>query len=125
MTALLATHWLAQAACRGRPTAWWFSPAGSLEQAMALALCKQCPVRADCLQDAERSEQLDAPDLRDGIPITLLCYAGRVGGRLAIYSIRRPEIALLMTSCCISLVPSKIVWILASRCQRSTGYSRV
>ncbi len=25
----------------------------------------------------------------------------------------------------ISDVPSKIVWLLASRCQRSTGYSRV
>ena len=27
------------------------------------------------------------------------------------YSIRRPEMALLMTSCWISLVPSKIVWL--------------
>jgi hypothetical protein len=41
------------------------------------------------------------------------------------HSIRMPEIARLMTSCWISLVPSKIVWIFASRCQRSTGYSRV
>ena len=41
------------------------------------------------------------------------------------YSMRRPEIARAITSCWISLVPSKIVWILASRCQRSTGYSRV
>ncbi len=41
------------------------------------------------------------------------------------HSIRRPEIAREMTSCWISLVPSKIVWIFASRCQRSTGYSRV
>ena len=42
-----------------------------------------------------------------------------------IYSMRRPDIARAMTSCWISDVPSKIVWILASRCQRSTGYSRV
>ena len=42
-----------------------------------------------------------------------------------IYSMRMPEIARAITSCWISLVPSKIVWILASRCQRSTGYSRV
>ena len=45
--------------------------------------------------------------------------------RIAHYSIRRPLIARAITSCWISLVPSKIVWILASRCQRSTGYSRV
>ena len=38
---------------------------------------------------------------------------------------RMPEIARAITSCWISLVPSKIVWIFASRCQRSTGYSRV
>ena len=47
------------------------------------------------------------------------------GAVLQSYSIRRPDIALAITSCWISLVPSKIVWILASRCQRSTGYSRV
>lgn len=41
------------------------------------------------------------------------------------HSIRKPEIAREITSCWISLVPSKIVWIFASRCQRSTGYSRV
>jgi len=31
------------------------------------------------------------------------------------YSMRRPEIALAMTSCWISLVPSKIVWF---RCEK-------
>jgi len=41
------------------------------------------------------------------------------------YSMRRPEIARLMTSCWICSVPSKMSKILASRCQRSTGYSRV
>jgi hypothetical protein len=35
--------------------------------------------------------------------------------RLRIYSIRIPEIALAMTSCWISLVPSKIVWIIQAR----------
>ena len=44
---------------------------------------------------------------------------------IVIYSIRRPDMARAMTSCWISEVPSKIVWIFASRCQRSTGYSRV
>ena len=41
------------------------------------------------------------------------------------YSTRMPLMARAITSCWISDVPSKIVWILASRCQRSTGYSRV
>ena len=36
----------------------------------------------------------------------------RLGGT-RIYSMRRPEIARLMTSCWISLVPSKIVWIIS------------
>ena len=41
------------------------------------------------------------------------------------YSILKPDMARAMTSCWISDVPSKIVWIFASRCQRSTGKSRV
>ncbi len=40
------------------------------------------------------------------------------------YSIRRPLIALEMTSCWICSVPSKMSMILASRWKRSTGYSR-
>ena len=43
----------------------------------------------------------------------------------ASYSTRRPEIARAITSCWISEVPSKMVWIFASRCMRSTSYSRV
>ena len=41
------------------------------------------------------------------------------------YSMRSPEMLRLMTRRWISEVPSKMVKILASRCQRSTGYSRV
>jgi hypothetical protein len=41
------------------------------------------------------------------------------------YSIRKPEMARPMTSCWICSVPSKMSKILASRCMRSTGYSRV
>ncbi len=46
---------------------------------------------------------------------------GQPGG----YSIRRPEMAREITSCWICSVPSKMSKILASRCMRSTGYSRV
>ena len=41
------------------------------------------------------------------------------------YSMRMPEMARLITNCWICSVPSKMSWILASRCHRSTGYSRV
>ena len=40
------------------------------------------------------------------------------------YSMRRPLIALEITSCWICSVPSKMSMILASRWKRSTGYSR-
>lgn len=41
------------------------------------------------------------------------------------YSMRRPEMARAITSCWICSVPSKMSKIFASRCMRSTGYSRV
>ncbi len=44
---------------------------------------------------------------------------------LARYSTRSPLIAREITSCWICSAPSKMSKILASRCQRSTGYSRV
>ena len=46
-------------------------------------------------------------------------------GRLYRYSIRSPEMARPITSCWICSVPSKMSKIFESRCQRSTGYSRV
>ncbi len=58
-------------------------------------------------------------------PASLQAHQERVELEEQLYSMRRPEMARAITSCWISLVPSKIVWILASRCQRSTGYSRV
>jgi hypothetical protein len=54
-------------------------------------------------------------------PRTLPEHGRRVGS----YSIRSPEMFLAITRRWISEVPSKMVKILASRCQRSTGYSRV
>ena len=45
--------------------------------------------------------------------------------KMARYLIWTPEIARLITSRWISEVPSKIVQILASRCIRSTGNSRL
>jgi WhiB family redox-sensing transcriptional regulator len=45
--------WLSLAACRGRPTEWWFPERGDLlARAVAVAICRRCPVRADCLADA-------------------------------------------------------------------------
>jgi Transcription factor WhiB len=41
------TDWRERAACRGRPTRIWFSD-DALEQAIALAVCRTCPVREPC-----------------------------------------------------------------------------
>lgn len=45
--------WRAQAACRDMPTAMFFPPANlRAELAAALAVCKPCPVKGECLRDA-------------------------------------------------------------------------
>lgn len=44
--------WRDNAACRGRPTAWWFAPVDSPEARLAFAYCDVCPVRDDCQADA-------------------------------------------------------------------------
>jgi hypothetical protein len=41
------------------------------------------------------------------------------------YSMRRPDIALAITSCWISLVPSKIVWIIPARPARVAPWRAV
>lgn len=55
--------WVDDAACAGWPSSWWFSalrrgrPSTGGDGAKALAICTQCPVRAECLAVAlERSE---------------------------------------------------------------------
>jgi hypothetical protein len=39
--------WRTEAACRGRPTALWYSD-DALEQSIALTVCRSCPVREPC-----------------------------------------------------------------------------
>ena len=49
------SSWRQAAACRGKPTAWWFpdpGPAGAEALSAARAVCDACPVRADCLAEA-------------------------------------------------------------------------
>ena len=50
-----ADHWRDSAACRGNDTAAWFDRTRRAEAA-AVAVCKQCPVRAQCL-DYGKAEQ--------------------------------------------------------------------
>lgn len=51
MTVLLGEDWRAQALCaRGKPELW-FSP-GAIEHQEAKRICRDCPVRAECLQYA-------------------------------------------------------------------------
>lgn len=55
-------HWIKQGACRevGRDSSWWFpSSVGDLQHAaVAMSVCRQCPVQADCLEHA-----MSAPEL--------------------------------------------------------------
>ena len=46
------SDWIDRAACRERPTSWWFSGAQSLEAEMAIAICRSCRVRRACLDEA-------------------------------------------------------------------------
>ena len=55
--------WRAKAACRGKPTEWWYPSRGAYgggngirygsdDTLEALAICEGCPVRSDCLHEA-------------------------------------------------------------------------
>lgn len=45
--------WVEDAACRDHPTSWFFPGRGDdLAVQVALAICRTCPVRQDCLTDA-------------------------------------------------------------------------
>lgn len=46
--------WHEAAACRGKPTDWWLPVGGrgSRPPPEALALCRSCAVRAECLAEA-------------------------------------------------------------------------
>ena len=70
------------------------------------------------LVDAARREE--APGLLPAASCTSL----RTRRPWFAYSMRRPLMARLITSCWICSVPSKMSMILASRWKRSTGYSR-
>jgi WhiB family redox-sensing transcriptional regulator len=49
----MSVSWLELAACRGRPTAWWFPSRGHAFAAeVAKRVCRACPVQAECLADA-------------------------------------------------------------------------
>jgi WhiB family redox-sensing transcriptional regulator len=48
--------WTARAACRGVDTEIFF-PTTSDEEAEALAICAECPVRAQCLEYALRGRE--------------------------------------------------------------------
>lgn len=74
--------WQDRAACRDKPTEWWFANNGrkpySKTNQRALAVCEACPVRAECLDYA-----LEIPPPWHGI------FGGHnVAERLAIYKQR-------------------------------------
>jgi hypothetical protein len=45
--------WVAQTACRGKPTAWWFpAPGDQLAVRVVVLIYRHYPVRAECLEEA-------------------------------------------------------------------------
>lgn len=44
----LHAPWRERAACKGKPTWWWYPTRGEVPE-RALAVCRACPVRQDCL----------------------------------------------------------------------------
>lgn len=53
--------WHRDALCREYPAAWWFPTLGQTAQ-RAIEICRQCPVRIECLDEA-----LADPDLDSGV----------------------------------------------------------
>lgn len=52
-----AVSWLELAACRGRPTRWWYPATGdSFGAQVAVLICRSCPVRVACLAAALAEE---------------------------------------------------------------------
>lgn len=73
--------WLELAACRGKPTAWWYPQRGdSFTAAVAKSICSTCPVRAECLADALATEGYeDVAGIRAGLsPDRRLAMARRL-----------------------------------------------
>jgi WhiB family redox-sensing transcriptional regulator len=50
------TGWVDHAACRPHPTSWWYQRHDALETELALSICRTCPVRAACLDEALDAE---------------------------------------------------------------------
>jgi hypothetical protein len=56
MSAVVVTSsWVQLAACRGHDTRLWFST-DRFDQAVAVAVCRRCPVRVQCLAEAVKLE---------------------------------------------------------------------
>jgi WhiB family transcriptional regulator, redox-sensing transcriptional regulator len=51
--------WIKDAACRDQPPEWWDTDRGGhrIVHAQAIAICKTCPVKADCLHYAMENER--------------------------------------------------------------------
>ena len=68
------SEWKRKAACRGKPTEWWYETGGPGRPAQgaksylkARPVCGECKVRAECLQESRDTEVL--ADLRVRVPV--------------------------------------------------------
>jgi hypothetical protein len=76
--------WLEQAACRGKPTGWWFPARGdAFTTAVAKSICARCPVRCACLAAAlgEEVEGGVSVGIRGGVSAQSRAVMLRSGSR--------------------------------------------
>lgn len=66
---LAEQDWRARAACTGLPVSMFFAEQGEIALAKrAQAICKQCPVRIECLEDAlSDPSDIDGFGIRGGL----------------------------------------------------------
>jgi WhiB family redox-sensing transcriptional regulator len=57
------SRWRDEAACKNKGIAQWFARKNTPEHNAAMAICASCPVRSQCLQEAQRHEE----NLRYGV----------------------------------------------------------
>lgn len=59
-TVPITGQWALRAACRGKPTNWWY-PGADVDRAAAewaKTICARCPVRLPCLEHALRYKEI-------------------------------------------------------------------
>lgn len=62
----MTVMWVDRAACRGKPSSWWFS-SDRFEQAVAKNICATCEVKVPCLDEALALDNENTVGIRGGL----------------------------------------------------------